>query len=317
MRIGVLCGGWSAEREVSLRTGEAVYRALLTAGYRAVKIEVDRHIFFRLQREALDLIFIALHGPYGEDGTIQGMLDLLGIPYTGSGVLASAICMDKIATKRILCAEQIATAPYLAFTAEEIKKENKDELIKTVENKLGWPVVVKAANQGSTIGISFVDRPQQLLTGIDEALRYSNAVLIEKMINGTELTVPILGNEEPEVLPLIEIVSATGYYDYHAKYTPGQSEHIIPPRIPSAWQEKVRLEALKAYRAAGCADFARVDIMVDAEGQPYVLEINTIPGMTETSLFPDAARAAGIEFPDLISRIVQLAAKRYNLTRQG
>jgi len=305
-KIGVLLGGRSAEREVSLRTGEAIYRALLENGYDAVKIDVDVDIAEKLKQHGIELAFIALHGKYGEDGAVQGMLEMLDIPYTGPNILTSAIAMNKIATKKILLAEGIPTPDFCVVGYGEYQKEP----LSVTEQKiieLGLPVVIKAPTQGSTIGITFVRIRDEIKTGLETAFKYDRTALVERMIPGIEITASVLGNEDPQVLPLIEIVSNTGVYDYEAKYTAGMSEHIIPPRVSKDIQDRISALARQTYLALGCRGLSRVDFMVDGTGRPYVLEVNTIPGMTETSLFPDAARAAGISFPALVKKLVQLA----------
>lgn len=307
LKIGVLYGGLSAEREVSLKTGEAIYKALLKHEYDAVKIDVDKNIAENLKRHNIELAFLALHGKYGEDGTIQGLLEILDIPYTGSDVLASATAINKIATKKIMAYEGIPTPDYFSVSRWEYTND-PNSIVPKIEN-LGLPVVIKAATQGSTIGISFVNTMEQLSSAFEDAFKYDANALVEKMIDGIEITASVLGNENPQALPLIEIVSATGVYDYEAKYTVGLSDHIIPPRINNELQEKIKALAIKTYQAVGCRGLARVDFMVDATGNAYTLEVNTIPGMTETSLFPDAAKAAGISFEELVKKIVDLAAK--------
>ncbi|KAF1084664.1 D-alanine--D-alanine ligase B [Sporotomaculum syntrophicum] len=307
-KIGVLLGGRSAEREVSLRTGEAVYQALQAIGYDAVKIDVDKRITENLKRQNIDLAFIALHGKYGEDGTIQGLLEMLDIPYTGSKVLASAIAINKITTKKILLYEGLPTPEFFTIT--------RSEYINTADNisakimSMGLPVVIKAPTQGSTIGTSFVHLQDEIRGAIEHAFQYDPTIMVEKMIDGIEITASVLGNETPEVLPLIEIFSTTGVYDYTAKYTVGLSNHIIPPRLPDSVQQTIKDLAYKTYLAIGCRGLSRVDFMVDQNGQPYILEVNTIPGMTETSLFPDAARAAGIDFETLVAKVVELAMEK-------
>ena len=309
-KVAVLMGGLSAEREVSLRSGEAVYQALLKAGYDAFKIDVGRDVAQRLMENRPDVAFIALHGPLGEDGTVQGLLDLLDIPYTGPGVLASALGINKLMTKKILCFEGIPNPPFLVMKQQEVEKQGWDWAAAEIVKHLSLPVVVKPTTQGSTIGVSFVHEAGALRAAMETAFSYDPVILVEKMIRGTEVTAAIMGENPPVVLPLIEIVSHTGVYDYESKYTPGMSEHIIPPRLPEAVQERVKEVCLRAYIAVGCRGFSRVDCMVDQEGNPYILEINTAPGMTATSLFPDAARAAGIEFPELVSRLVEMARTR-------
>lgn len=309
-KIGVLYGGRSAERDVSLRTGEAIYQALLSKGYAAVKIDVGFDIVERIKEEGIELGFIALHGKYGEDGTIQGMLEMLDIPYTGPGVLASALAIDKIATKKMVMFEGLPTPRYMVVSKKEEKSVGLEKSAQLLLKEIGLPMVIKAPTQGSTIGTSFVKKKEEIVPGLEEAFKYDPTALIEEFIEGTEVTASVLGNDEPIVLPLIEIVSATGVYDYEAKYTVGMSDHIIPPQLPEDQQEKVKELAVKTYKTLGCRGLSRVDFIVDPAGRPYILEVNTIPGMTETSLFPDAARAAGIEFPELIDKLVKLALEK-------
>lgn len=311
-KIGVLLGGRSAEREVSLRTGDAIYQALTKKGYHAVKIDIVDDFILRIQEEKIELAFLALHGPYGEDGTIQGLLEMLDIPYTGSGVLASALCMDKIYTKKILRSEALPTPDFSILEKSEYQSLSPEKCISSVLEKLSLPLVVKAPTQGSTIGIYFVHTKEELLPAIEKAFQYGNHVLLEDMISGVELTASVLGNDTPMALPLIEIVSNTGVYDYQAKYTAGMSKHIIPPRISPQAQEKIKTLAIKTFKALGCQGAARIDFLFTKEEKPYILEVNTIPGMTEVSLYPDAAKAAGISFEDLIESIVQLALEKNN-----
>jgi len=304
IKVAVLYGGQSAEREVSLNTGKAVYQALMDAGFTAGLIDVSRNVAAELQTISPDVAFIALHGPGGEDGAIQGLLETIGIPYTGSGVLASAMAMDKIVTKRILDVTGIATAAYAVFDSG---KDNLEENSKVIRKNISGKLVVKAPNQGSSIGIYFVEPQDNLENAIKEALKYDKKILIERFISGIEVTASVIGNDKPEVLPLIEIVSHTGVYDYKAKYTKGLSDHVIPARITQDATKVVEKLSVETYRALGCKGLARVDFMVTEEGDPFVLEVNTIPGMTETSLFPDAARAAGRSFPELVAELVRLA----------
>lgn len=308
-KIAVLMGGRSSEREISLKTGKQISQALVEKGYEVKQIDAAGDLVSELQSFLPDVVFIALHGRYGEDGTIQGLLEILGFPYTGSGVLSSALCMDKVMAKKIMVYEGISTPPYQVLT-EQFDRNTLESLKK----ELGLPLVVKPVRQGSTIGVSIVREEDELEKALHEAFKYDQTVLIEKYIDGIELTASVLGTKEPRVLPLIEIVSETEFYDYTAKYTPGLSHHIIPARIPPEAAAKVEEMALKTYKAMGCSQFARVDFMLSKEYEPFVLETNTIPGMTETSLFPDAAKAAGISFAELISLLVDeaylLAAER-------
>jgi len=310
LRIGVLCGGRSEEREVSLRSGEAVYRALLAAGYHDVlKIDVGFDLVEQLKENKIELAFLALHGKYGEDGTIQGLLEMLEIPYTGSGVLASALAINKIAAKKIFALEGIPTPAFTVVTRREVLNQGLEQAAARAIKEVGVPAVVKANTQGSTIGISFVHEQEKMSAAIESALEYDHDVLIEEFIFGMEVTASVLGNHDPVTLPLIEITSVTGVYDYQAKYTPGMSDHIIPPRLPEEIQSKIKELAVRAYLALGCRGFGRVDFMVKND-EIFALEVNTLPGMTATSLFPDAAKHAGIDFPELADRLVKLAQEQ-------
>lgn len=310
LRIGVLCGGRSEEREVSLRSGEAVYRALLAAGYHDVlKIDVGFDLVEQLKENKIELAFLALHGKYGEDGTIQGLLEMLEIPYTGSGVLASALAINKIAAKKIFTLEGIPTPAFTVVTRREVLNQGLEQAAARAIKEVGVPAVVKANTQGSTIGISFVHEQEKMSAAIESALEYDHDVLIEEFIFGIEVTASVLGNHDPVTLPLIEITSVTGVYDYQAKYTPGMSDHIIPPRLPEEIQSKIKELAVRAYLALGCRGFGRVDFMVKND-EIFALEVNTLPGMTATSLFPDAAKHAGIDFPELADRLVKLAQEQ-------
>jgi D-alanine-D-alanine ligase len=310
-KIGVLMGGRSSERDVSLRTGDAIYKALQVKGYPAVKIDVGFDVVERIKAEGIDLAFLALHGRYGEDGTIQGMLEMLDIPYTGSGVLASALAMDKIATKKMLLFEGLPTPRFKTISKLAARSEGLQKICGQVLQEMGLPLVIKAPTQGSTIGISFVRQGEELIEAFELAFKYDPAALVEQFVKGVELTASVLGNDDPIALPLIEIVSATGVYDYDAKYTAGMSDHIIPPRISLEHQNSIKDLAVRTYKAIGCRGLARIDFIMDQSGTPYILEVNTIPGMTATSLFPDAAKAAGIEFQELIERLVKLALEKY------
>jgi len=305
-----LMGGRSAEREVSLRTGEAVCQALIEAGYDTVKIDVGSDLVERLKEEGVELAFLALHGRYGEDGTIQGLLEMLDIPYTGPGVLASALAIDKIATKKILLYEGLPTPRFMQVREKDALEAGLEETAEKVLREMSLPLVVKAPTQGSTIGTSFVHERKDVVTALETAYRYDRVALVEQFIEGIEVTAPVLGNDNPVALPLIEIVSATGVYDYEAKYTPGMSDHIIPPRIPVELQAMIKELAVRTFQALGCRGLSRVDFMVEPGGGVYILEVNTMPGMTATSLFPDSARAAGTEFPQLVDQIVKLALEK-------
>ncbi|WP_406678537.1 D-alanine--D-alanine ligase [Moorella sp. ACPs] len=306
MKIAVLMGGPSSEREISLKSGAAVAEALAGLGHQVMKIDLDEEVVAKLKSFAPDVVFNALHGKPGEDGSVQGLLEILGIPYTGSRVLASAITMDKIMTKRILRQAGLPTPDFLSWTAAQYAA-GREEVKQRILTDLGLPVVIKAPTQGSTIGTFIVREEGELTPAIEGALKYDPCFLAEAFLPGPEITAAVLGNSDPLVLPLIEIVSHTGFYDYTAKYTPGLSDHIIPPRLPEAVLTAAASLARQAYILLGCRGFARVDMIV-ARGQvPQVIEVNSVPGMTATSLVPDAARAAGLDFPALVQKIVDLA----------
>ena len=308
LKVGVLCGGKSIEREISLKSGEAVFKALKTKGYNAVKIDpADYDFIERIKLENIDVAFIALHGKYGEDGTVQGFFEILGIPYTGSKVLASAVAMNKVMTKKMFVSSDIPTPKFCTYTLEEINNSGLEEICKNIAKEFSFPLIAKAPNQGSTIGVVLVENIDALPNALEEALKYDKIVMIEQFIEGTEVTVPIIGGCDLKVLPQIEIVPAGKLYDYNAKYVKGMSKHIIPPRLPDECLKRVSELALCAYRAIGCDGVARIDFIVTTQGKAYALEINTSPGMTEMSLVPESARAAGIEFPDLVDMIVKLA----------
>jgi len=306
-KVAVLLGGRSSEREISIMTGKQISKALADNGYLVREIDPALNLVRDLEEFHPDVVFIALHGRYGEDGTIQGLLEMLGFAYTGSGVLASALAMDKVMTKKVLIYEGIETPPFHVFTKEELRNTDLKQAAASAIDKLGFPVIVKPARQGSTIGISVARNEIDLEKAIQDALQYDGTILAEKFIEGVEVTASVLGTTEPQLLPLIEIVSETGFYDYTAKYSKGLSHHIIPARISPQAAQKVEAMALKTFKALNCRQFVRVDFMVSTDDVPYVLEANTIPGMTETSLFPDAAKAAGISFTELVSILVDEA----------
>ena len=305
MRIALLLGGPSSEREVSLKTGEAVASALRRRGLDVVEIDVGEdlsRLVDQLKEVKPHVVFIALHGTFGEDGVIQGVLEYLGLPYTGSGVLASALAMNKVASKRLFSYHGIPVPRYTIF-----RKDGWTLPGETPLEKLSYPLVVKPAAEGSTIGVSIVKGEEELDGALEEAYRYGDTVLVEEFIEGREITVGILG-EEP--LPVIEIIPETGFYDYRAKYTPGLTRYEVPAKLPRETAIMVQDMALLAHRALGCRDVSRVDFRLAEDSTPYILEVNTIPGMTETSLLPKAAAAAGISFEELVLRILESALKK-------
>ncbi|RJQ53307.1 MAG: D-alanine--D-alanine ligase [Actinobacteria bacterium] len=290
-------GGRSAEREVSLVTGRQVVAALSERGYRVVALDTREDFIRSLRKDPPDVAFIALHGRLGEDGTMQGLLEILQIPYTGSGVLASAMAMDKVISKSIFVQAGIPTPPFVVVDSTDALDEDVTLI------SLGLPVVVKPACEGSAIGVSIVREKGELLEAITGALKHGGRVLLEQYVRGVEVTVGVIEDDELRPLPTLEIVPANEMYDYEAKYTPGMSEHIIPARICEGDRRACEHLAIRAHRALCCFGFSRTDLIVTEEG-PSVLEVNTIPGMTGTSLFPEAAKAVGIEFGDLVERLV-------------
>ena len=304
-KIIVVCGGPSTEAEVSRRTGKAIADALKSKNYNVELLELNPQTFAQTIREKnCDIVFNALHGKYGEDGLIQGTLDMLKIPYTGSGVLAAAVTMDKVATKHFLNSAQISTPKFAIYR----EVDRRDELASEIENKFGLPVVIKAASQGSSIGVTIVERSEEIAEAIENAFTYGDEILVEEFIRGRELTVAVMGNEDDaDALPVIEITTTTGRYDYKSKYTKGMSTHICPAEIPDELTAQVQKLAVAAFKICKCSGVARIDVMLSEKNIPYVIEINSVPGMTETSLVPDAARAAGIDFPELCEKILALS----------
>ncbi|MCX5804699.1 MAG: D-alanine--D-alanine ligase [Proteobacteria bacterium] len=290
-KIGVLMGGKSSEREISLKSGKAILQSLIRSGYSAVGIDAEHNIVDNLKKNKVQVVFIALHGRWGEDGTVQGLLEMMGIPYTGSGVLGSAIAMDKAIMKMLLDRMGLPTPAYEVCYA-------KDKV------RFPVPFVVKPANEGSTIGISIVRKNGEKNGAIKNALKYDKKVLIEKYIQGEEITVGIANNE---VLPVIQVKPLKGFYDFEAKYTKGMTEYIIPAKIGKKVEKKAQDYAMTVYKAFGLSGCARVDMMVD-EGIPLIIDINTSPGMTETSLVPKAWEYLGRSFDDLVDEIIKGAS---------
>jgi D-alanine-D-alanine ligase len=298
-RIAVLMGGLSKEREISLKTGKAIQKALAAKGYTALCIDVGVDVVEKIIREKIECAFVALHGKFGEDGTIQGMLELMRIPYTGSGVLASALALHKIVSKKLLLSEGIPTPRFEAFLKEAVEKAPLKQ------RSLPLPVVVKPAREGSTIGVSIVREEKEWAPALKAAAKYDEEILVEDFMKGKEITVAILDGLP---LPIIEIVPKSGFYDYRSKYTKGETEYILPARLPREKYLAAQEMSVKAYHALDCAGCVRVDLMTDEEDRPYVIDVNTVPGMTETSLVPKAANYAGIAFEDLVERILLGAA---------
>lgn len=304
LKVMVVCGGISTEREVSLNSGKAVYEALQRKGYNVCLFDLTKDNIGEVLLKKPDIVYLALHGKGGEDGCIQGMLELAGIPYTGPGVASSAICMDKIITKRVLDNSGLPTAkfsvrrksecPHLSLLADELVKE------------IGLPMVLKSPSQGSSIGVVMVNNREEMVPGIVEVFKYGDHLLAEEFLDGAEITLPILGNDNPLALPIIEITSERDFYDFTAKYTLGLCHHIIPACIDSITERMVIDLGIKAYKVLDCVGLSRIDFIVDKVKGPMIIEVNTLPGMTDMSLFPDAARYVGISYDDLVERILQL-----------
>lgn len=309
MRIAVVCGGRSSENEVSRTSGAQVLDALRDRGHDAERIEADDELWDALRGGGYDAAFLALHGRYGEDGTVQGVCELLGIPYTGSGVLATALCLDKAMAKRVLVAEGINTAPWRLLD-RHLGADAARDAMGDVAAALGYPLVAKPNRGGSTIGLTIVRDASALLDAYTLAAEH-DSVLCERFVDGLEITIGVLGHNPPEALPTLEIVSHRPLYDYAAKYTAGQSEHVIPARLPEEQRQAAQRAAERAHAALGCYSMSRVDVIVDRGGVSWVIEVNAIPGLTALSLLPDAARAAGIGFEDLCERLVREAVQRH------
>jgi D-alanine-D-alanine ligase len=302
-KIGVLLGGPSSEREISIRSGKAIANALRKRGHDVVEIGETGSIEEGVVKSNIDIAFIALHGRYGEDGTVQKFLEDNNIPYTGSGPLASKLAIDKELAKIEFLRRGINTPEYISINASD----NYSSRLKEIKIKLSMPVVVKPVEEGSSIGLSIVKEEKDLASAIELAFSYSKKVIIEKYIDGKELTVGVLGNG---ALAVVEIVPKKGYYNFEAKYTSGMTEYVVPAKIDSEQYKHVQMLGLLAHSALGCRDMSRVDIRLDSNCKPWVLEVNTIPGFTETSLLPKAAKAVGIGFEDLCEKILELAVSR-------
>jgi D-alanine-D-alanine ligase len=297
-RVAVMMGGKSAERAVSLNSGAAVLAALLRVGVDARAFDPSVQELSALREQNIERVFIALHGRGGEDGTMQGALELMGIPYTGSGVLASALAMDKWRSKLVWQAAGIPVPEFLVITA--------DSDFSAVEQKLGLPLFVKPANEGSSIGISKVKQPGGLSAAYAVAAKFDSVVLAERFLAGGEYTVGIVGDQ---VLPVIRIVPTTEFYDYESKYVRDDTEYRIPSGLSGAGERELQQLARRAFDIIGGRGWGRVDMMLDAAGKPYVLEINTSPGMTDHSLVPMAARAAGMSFDQFVAEVLQGAQR--------
>jgi len=324
INIALFVGGTSPEREVSKSSGKAIYQAIKSLGYNCTLIdpaygtdqpETDEKFFsakdfVEITNENLiktvnselldeiDLVFIALHGKWGEDGIIQSLLELRGIQFTGSGVLSSTIAMDKDFSKTIFQKNNVNTPSW--FTID--KKFNRDEVVRIINSEFGYPVIIKPNDQGSTVGLSIVKKDEEIFKAIETAFQYSDLIVIEEYIPGREMTVAIL---EDKPLPVLEIIPKSGFYDYESKYTSGMSEYIVPADIPRDVFNNLQQQAIIAFRTLRCKVYGRVDFRLNEQNIPFCLEVNTLPGMTETSLVPKMANAVGISFEELTDRIIR------------
>jgi D-alanine-D-alanine ligase len=307
-RVAVLKGGRSLERQVSLRSGARVEDALKRLGHEVVAIDVALDLIRRLREAEADVAFIAMHGRDGEDGTVQELLEILGIPYTGSGVLACVRAMDKVLAKHLMVEEGIPTPEFFAFNETAFRELGAGEALPAIEERLGFPIVVKPSSQGSALGIKFARSARDLPAALVSAFSYDSRVLLERHVDGRDLAVSLL---DDEALPVVEAVPRDEeFYDFEARYEIGRTHFVCPAELPAGVTEQAQELALRTYRLLGCSAFARIDLMIDAGGELTVLEANPIPGLTETSLLPQAAEAAGISFDELVGRIVELALAR-------
>ncbi len=328
-KIGVLMGGLSSERDISVRTGLAIYQSLEELGYNTALIDTGKDVVNVLKKEKIRFVFLALHGGIGENGAIQGLLEVMGIPYTGSKILASALAMDKELSKKVFMYHGLPVGPFVVKRQETRDKrqgkgtrdkgqEIRDKGQETRDKGQGisnnnsslidfpLPWVVKPAAEGSSIGINIIKEERELKPFLEKAFSFGQRALVEKFIEGKEVHIGILGDR---ILGGVEVRPSLEFYNYEAKYTSGLTEYIIPPEIDKTTYENAKETALKAHTALGCSGASRVDLIIDEKGAPYILEVNTLPGMTATSLLPKIARSAGLSLKDLIEEIIRLAIK--------
>ncbi len=327
LRVAVLGGGRSSEHEVSLASAQSVRAGLQAAGHTAIEIVIDRAGTWRCGGEELallpggglngaDVVFPVLHGPFGEDGTVQGLLECLDVPYVGAGVLASALCMDKVMFKRLLACSGLPQVDYRALSLERYRGSSAAALAELAE--LGLPVFVKPARLGSSVGISRVSQASSLPAALESAFTHDQVALVEAAAKGLEIECSVIGNESPFASDPGEILLAageTGWYDYEAKYTPGGMELIVPARVPAAVRERIRELAVETFVTVGCAGLARVDFFVE-DARVLVNELNTMPGFTRTSVFGSLFEASGIPYPELLDRLARLAIERHAAERR-
>ncbi len=312
INLALLSGGISSEREISLKSGDQVFDALDKEKYDIIRYDPKTDLpKLVADADKIDAALIIMHGPYGEDGTIQGLLELLDIPYQGSGVMGSAVAMNKLATKQLYELAGIPVPPYLVF-----KRSDRFDA-EDCEERLGLPLVVKPLEAGSSVGMTIVRTSREITPAAELAFSHGDAILVEGFVDGLELTAGVIGNQTLEALPIIEIVPGEAYefFDYEAKYTPGATKEICPARISDAMTEKAQTYAKMAHTALFCEGYSRTDMIMEAD-EIYVLETNTIPGMTATSLLPQAGVAAGISFTELLDRLIELGLEQHELRRK-
>ena len=314
-KVAVLLGGQSAEREISLMSGRGVLQALRSRGVDAHAFDPSERALGELRREQFERCFIALHGRFGEDGTVQGALELMGIPYTGSGVMASSISIDKVMTKRVWLAEDLPTPKYILLRRGAFDRKQ----VIAVPDDLGLPLIVKPAREGSSIGVVKVAGYSGMAEAVEQAAQLDADVLCEQFISGDEVTCPVLGTgDDAKALPVIRIVAPEGNYDYQNKYFTDDTQYMVPCGLPRGEEEAIQALVLKAYRVLGCRGWGRLDVMIDAKTRkPYLLEINTSPGMTSHSLVPMSARAAGISYEELCLEVLRTASLEHQQQASG
>ncbi|WP_428262927.1 D-alanine--D-alanine ligase [Haliangium sp.] len=310
-RIGVLMGGLSSEKAISLATGEAVLASLIDRGYDAHPVFVDRDVDLAIRQSRIEVAFVALHGRFGEDGCVQGLLETLGIPYTGSDVLASALAMNKVKAKELFRLHNLPTPPYYVLGRE-------DEVdILAYHGDFGYPVMVKPVTEGSSVGVAIARTPEELCVACERAFVFDDELLVERFVRGMEVSVAVLGQR---ALGAVEIDPKRPFYDFGAKYSSTQTEYHVPPRLSPERYRGVLTQAVRAHVALGCSGATRVDLIVSEIGNEYVLEVNTVPGLTPTSLLPKIASAAGMSFDDLVEAVLlgaRLRATRERGERRG
>ncbi len=309
--IAVLMGGRSLEREISIKSGQKISNALRKLGYNVIKLDVDDQIVANLNSSKADLAYIALHGKDGEDGTIQEILEVLNIPYTGPGVYPNILSFDKIISKQIFTDKGIPTPPFYFLNASSFRDLGASNLLPFIVKELGLPLVIKPSAQGSALGIKIVEKEEDLPDAIISTLSYSKKVILEKFIEGTELAVSIIGENNPDILPIVEIVPKKNFFDFESRAKIGETDYFVPARISASAEKKVKETAMAVHDALKCTRLSRVDIILDSRKEiPYVLELNTSPGMTDTSLLPMAAEKAGMVFEELVQKIVKLSLEK-------